>query len=74
MKFFNTRLVTFRVTFLNVTGNLFKRFIYSYFNLEKKKLHLSAEEFEEIFGMNLKKFMELCDWKRVDLKKRAKLF
>jgi actin-binding LIM protein len=37
-------------------------------------MHLSPQDFEEIFGMNLKKFTGLSDWKRVDLKKRAKLF
>lgn len=37
-------------------------------------MHLSTQEFEEIFGMDLKKFMELSDWKKRDLKKRAKLF
>jgi actin-binding LIM protein len=43
-------------------------------NRDRLELHLSPQEFEEIFGMNLKYFLELSEWKKVDLKKRAKLF
>ena len=38
------------------------------------KRHLSDKEFQEVFGMNIQKFNELSEWKRVELKKLAKLF
>ncbi|CAF0986731.1 unnamed protein product, partial [Brachionus calyciflorus] len=36
--------------------------------------HLSEQEFQEIFGMNAEQFYQLPYWKRVELKKKAKLF
>ncbi|XP_060712594.1 dematin isoform X1 [Hemiscyllium ocellatum] len=36
--------------------------------------HLSPEEFQEVFGMTIKEFDKLPQWKRTDLKKKACLF
>ncbi|XP_019481986.1 PREDICTED: actin-binding LIM protein 2 isoform X8 [Hipposideros armiger] len=36
--------------------------------------HLSPEEFQEVFGMNMEEFDRLALWKRNDLKKKALLF
>ncbi|XP_035292404.1 actin-binding LIM protein 2 isoform X4 [Cricetulus griseus] len=36
--------------------------------------HLSPEEFQEVFGMNIEEFDRLALWKRNDLKKKALLF
>ena len=36
--------------------------------------HLSDKEFKDIFGMDQKSFYQLSEWKRVELKKKAKLF
>jgi actin-binding LIM protein len=36
--------------------------------------HLSDDEFKRIFGMNLQEFYQLPYWKRVDMKKVARLF
>lgn len=41
---------------------------------ERLERHLSPEEFQAVFGMTIDKFNELPEWKRVDLKKRVKLF
>lgn len=38
------------------------------------KRHLSPEEFQEVFGMNMEEFDRLALWKRNDLKKKALLF
>lgn len=38
------------------------------------KRHLSPEEFQEVFGMNIEEFDRLALWKRNDLKKKALLF
>ncbi|XP_059497178.1 dematin isoform X3 [Stegostoma tigrinum] len=36
--------------------------------------HLSPEEFQEVFGMTIKEFDKLPQWKRTELKKKACLF
>jgi hypothetical protein len=41
---------------------------------ERLERHLSPEEFEMLFQMNIQKFNELPEWKRVDLKKQLRLF
>lgn len=38
------------------------------------KRHLSPEEFQEVFGMNVEEFDRLALWKRNELKKKALLF
>ena len=41
---------------------------------ERLERHLSPDEFQKLFSMTIEKFNELPEWKRVDLKKRLKLF
>ena len=36
--------------------------------------YLTDEEFQKVFKMDREKFYKLPDWKRQDLKARAKLF
>ncbi|XP_048474434.1 dematin isoform X3 [Rhincodon typus] len=36
--------------------------------------HLSPEEFQEVFGMTIMEFDKLPQWKRTELKKKARLF
>lgn len=36
--------------------------------------HLSPEEFQQVFGMNIELFDRLALWKKNDLKKKALLF
>lgn len=36
--------------------------------------HLSDDEFKQLFGVSLKEFYQMPYWKRVDMKKMAKLF
>lgn len=38
------------------------------------KRHLSPEEFQDVFGMNVEDFDRLALWKRNELKKKALLF
>jgi actin-binding LIM protein len=69
----------------NLTGNV-KIYPYELLKINPKKKstldvdrqhlerHLSDDEFKRIFGMNLQEFYQLPYWKRVDLKKMAKLF
>jgi len=41
---------------------------------ERLERHLSPEEFQYIFGMNIETFYTLPEWQRTNLKKKAKLF
>jgi actin-binding LIM protein len=41
---------------------------------ERLERHLSPDEFQEIFDMNIEQFYNLSEWQRVNLKKKAKLF